>query len=420
MTNSLDTAQTTSANRRPLYFLASSLFAVRLATLVTSVALPLLVIHRYGLGLESGLAVGLELLPNFLFGPFAGEIIDRRNPRTIATVCAVIGAPIVALFPFTHSLWQIQLLALVSGLAYTVGVPARMALRGRVIMKGDVLSGNSLLVLAQRLPTLIGPAVAVLAVQIGYSTVFIANGVICLCAALLVSRVQLGPAEQGGDGPPVARNIVAQVFKQSLPELGRSIGGNPGLTALTVIGCTYMFSSYGMGKFFLAGFSAHYYSGDASVFGYLVAAMGVGSIAGAVLAPRFRKFRQGAVFVACGLVESLSWFSYAVQSNLFVAFSAAAVIGISESVGAVIFYSEIQTRLPERLVGRYFSFYIAVGDGLYVLGSMSIGAVVSQSISWGALLIAGAVCIPLLVLCPLFLMQRFWRVSGRTPAAEEA
>ncbi|MGQ4332366.1 MFS transporter [Streptomyces hayashii] len=423
MTTSSSTPQTTRANRRPLYLLASSLFAVRLAAVVTSVALPLLVIHRYGVGLDSGLTAALELLPNFLFGPFAGEIVDRRNPRTIAAVCALVGAPIVALFPFTHSLWQIQLLGLASGLTYTAGVPARMALRGQAIAKGHELSGNSLLVLAQRLPTLIGPAAAALAVQIGYSAVFVANAVVCLSAALLVIRVPLRPdepAEQGSHSPPVARNIVAKVFKQSLPELGRSIGGNPGLAALTVIGCTYMFSSYGMGKFFLAGFSAHYYSRDGSFFGYLVAAMGLGAVAGSVLAPRFRKFRQGVVFVACGLVESLAWSSYAVQHNRIVALSAAAVVGICESVGAVVYYSEIQTRLPDRLVGRYFSFYIALGDGLNVLGSMTIGIVVSSSVSSGALLTAGAVCIPLLVLCPLFLLQRFWRADDWTPAAGEA
>ena len=65
----------------PLLRLALSLFTLRLGATMTAVGLPLLVLERYGSGLQAALTLALELLPNVLFGAVVGDLVDRGDPR---------------------------------------------------------------------------------------------------------------------------------------------------------------------------------------------------------------------------------------------------------------------------------------------------------------------------------------------------
>jgi MFS family permease len=135
----VDAAADRASGRRrsALYLLASSLFLLRLGSTMTAVGLPLMVLRRYHAGLDAGVTLALELLPNVVFGPVIGDAVDRSDPRRLAIAGPLLSAPAVALLSVTTAIWQVQALALVSGIGYMVGVPARMALRSQVIARRD-------------------------------------------------------------------------------------------------------------------------------------------------------------------------------------------------------------------------------------------------------------------------------------------
>ncbi|NUR32089.1 MAG: hypothetical protein HOV83_40635, partial [Catenulispora sp.] len=91
--------------------LVASLFIYRLGGAMTTVGLPLFVIHHYGLGLSAGIALGVRLLPNILLGVFVGNLVDRFQPRRIAIWTALANAALVGVIPFTGALWQLQVLS---------------------------------------------------------------------------------------------------------------------------------------------------------------------------------------------------------------------------------------------------------------------------------------------------------------------
>lgn len=144
--------------RRNIWWLTVSMFLIRIGSSTTAVALPLFVFERYGLGIGVGLALGLRLAPNILLGPLVGNLVDRWDPRRVAVLSSVGSGVVVGLFPLTDALWHVQLLSVLSGVAYMFGYPARMALRPLAMTEGTQVKGNSMLIISERLSMLLARA----------------------------------------------------------------------------------------------------------------------------------------------------------------------------------------------------------------------------------------------------------------------
>ena len=84
---------------------------------INAIALPLLVIERYGIGLSFGLVAATRLVPGVLLGPFVGLLVDRLPRRATLIAAQLLSAGLVALIPITSELWQLYLLAALVGLA---------------------------------------------------------------------------------------------------------------------------------------------------------------------------------------------------------------------------------------------------------------------------------------------------------------
>lgn len=411
-----------------LRLLAVSLFLLRFGATMTAVNLPLLVVDRYGLGLDAGFTVAVELLPSVLFGPVIGDVIDRTDARLLAILGPLVTAPAVALFPFADALWQLQLLALVSGIGYMIGVPARMALRSRATTPGRETADNGVLVAAQRAATLLGPASSAVLVVVGFTPVFVTGAVTSVLAAMLLTRfpppsVSVARARAEQDGQLAAgRRLIAdlrRVFLTGLPELVRAVARDRPLAALSITAFTYQFG-YGMTRLFLTGFALSLYPSRPSTYGMLVAVMGVGAVVGAACTKGLARLPQGWLYLGVNLLEAACWAGIVLAGDLVVAFVLVFVIGVAESVGTVVFYAEAQRRLPERMEGRFFAVLIPYSDAFVVIGTVVAGGVAAVGVDPTGWIIAAAVGVPVLLLAPVFLSSKHWAYDVDADDNEDA
>ncbi|MEU1228953.1 MFS transporter [Streptomyces sp. NPDC005828] len=434
--------------------LVGSLFVLETGSAMTTVGLPLLVMQRYGLGLEVGLTLAARFLPNILLGALAGQIVDRHDPRKVATLAALGSALAVALFPFTTAMWQIQLLAVAVGVGYMFGFPATMALRPQVIPEGSELEGNGLIVTAERVPKLLGPALAgPIAAAAGIGWLFCAEAATALAAAALLMRlprvaasatadggaeapVSAGSEEAGdengaegagaGTGRPapvlaVGRWLAAwaRALATGARDLVRMVRGDGRLSSLTLTAFTYMVA-LGLGRTFLAAYSLEEFAEVPAMLGYLLAAMGLGGALGALAAAFFRSWNQGWVYILGNALEGLCWIALIATGDWYVALALLFVAGVFESIASVVYFAEVQKRLPGDLQGRYYATLVPLSD-VFLVGGTVLGGVLADraGVAWSAVLVGLAMAVPVLVLVTRLVPERPVAGPASRPSAPE-
>ncbi|MFE4637730.1 MFS transporter [Streptomyces sp. NPDC056773] len=407
--------------------LVGSLFILEIGSAMTTVGLPLLVMQRYGLGLEVGFTLAARFLPNILLGAVVGQIVDRYDPRRVAMLAALGSGLVVALFPLTTSMWQIQLLALAIGVGYMFSFPATMALRPRVIPEGSELEGNSLIVTAERIPKLIGPALAgPIAAGLGIGWLFCAEAATAVAAAALLLRLPLAdlprdaassgssasaessdssaataPAKASGlRGPAPVRWLAAWAgaMASGTRDLTRMVKDDGRLSSLTLTAFTYMVA-LGLGRTFLAAYSLEEFASVPAMLGYLLAAMGLGGACGALVTSRFRGWNQGWVYILGNALEGVCWIALIWTGNWIFALALMFVAGAFESIASVVYFAEVQKRLPTQLTGKYYATLVPLSDVFLVAGTVVGGLLVEVGgVAWSGVLVGLMMALPVLVL----------------------
>ncbi|MCY0942959.1 MFS transporter [Streptomyces antarcticus] len=396
--------------------LVGSLFILEIGSAMTTVGLPLLVMQRYGLGLEVGFTLAARFLPNILLGAVVGQIVDRYDPRRVAMLAALGSGLVVALFPLTTAMWQIQLLALAIGVGYMFSFPATMALRPRVIPDGSELEGNGLIVTAERIPKLIGPALAgPIAAGLGIGWLFCAEAATAVAAAALLLRLPLADAAPSASGRATAPTTAtagglrapapvrwlaawAGAMAGGARELVRMVRDDGRLSSLTLTAFTYMVA-LGLGRTFLAAYSLEEFASVPAMLGYLLAAMGLGGACGALITSRFRGWNQGWVYILGNALEGVCWIALIWTGNWILALALLFVAGVFESIASVVYFAEVQKRLPAQLTGKYYATLVPLSDVFLVAGTVAGGLLVGVGgIAWSAALVGLAMAVPVLLL----------------------
>jgi MFS family permease len=394
---------------RNIWYLTLSMFFLRLGTATTAVALPLLVLERYGTGLGAGLSLGLRLVPNILFGPLIGNLVDRYDPRKIAVLSSIASGVVVGLFPQTTAIGEVMLLSVLAGVAYMFGYPARMALRARVLTDETRVKGNSMLVTSERLTSVIAPACAGPVIAfLGLTWLFRAEVVAAFIAAMLVLMLPQKRRSADPAVPPVAsgeaekalRSVfsrIAALFTNGLMEMVRIVRTDGMMLALTSTAFTYV-AAVGVGVTFLSDFSLTRLHGVPGAYGYVVAAMGAGGVSGALLATRLGKFPPGWVYLLGNAVEGVLWVVFAATHWLAFGLPVIFLAGACESAATVVYFTEAQKRIPEEYTGRYYATFIPLTDICTMLGTTAGPLLVAGCGIYGtAIIIFGLITIPVLL-----------------------
>lgn len=391
---------------RPLVRLAASILFHRLSGSMLIVAIPFFVIDRYGLSWEAGLTLAARLIPNILFGMVVGHIVDKWEPRTVAWVTAVINAAFVASVPLTQSLVQLQILMFAAGVVFMFGLPARMALRPLVIATGDETRGNALLVTAERLSSIAGPLLVGLFIAlVGVEASFLTQGAFAVLSAVSMWGLPARPPRETPSERQGIRNELRQMLVTGPTVLIRAVTGDRMLRTLVLTGFCYV-AAVAIGEVFVVGLAKENFVGYPGANGWLVAAMGAGGVLGALLSASLSRFHPGRLFFFGNVLEGLAWLALPWVSELPLALACMVIAGFLESVATVVYFAEVQKRLPSELTGRFFASFIPMTDVFGMLGILSAPMLLAGAgVTGSATVICALIVVPVL-LCGATLLPR--------------
>ncbi|HEX5762877.1 MAG TPA: MFS transporter [Solirubrobacterales bacterium] len=317
---------------------------------------------------DSGFAVGattaLQFLPILLFGAWGGVLADRFAKRRLLMVTQTLMAlPALALFAVTVSgvvaPWMVFLVAFVRGTVNAVDNPTRQAFAIEMVGAErlvNAVSLNSVLIHASRL---IGPAIAgIVIATAGVAPCFAVN--VVTFGAMVVALWRMEPAQLRT--PPRAgreRGAVRAALRyvRGTPELAvplalMALVGTFGLNFQAILPLLARFS----------------FDGGASAYAALVAAMGAGSVVGA-LATGAHGRTDARLIAGSALAFGLLAVLAAAMPNLALEVPIVAMLGASAVTFAAAINSSIQLSVEPHMRGRVMALYSVV-----FLGSTPIGA----------------------------------------------
>jgi MFS family permease len=322
-----------------------------------------LVLSLTGSGLAVGMTTALQFLPILLFGAWGGLLADRFPKRRLLMVTqALMAIPALALFGVTFAgvvtPWMFFILFFVRGTVNAVDNPTRQSFAIEMVGADRVVNAvslNSVLIHSARL---VGPAIAgILIALAGVAPCFAINALSfggMIYALWLMEPAQLNTAPRAERERGAIRAAVRYV--RQTPELAVPLGlmalvGTFGLNFQVILPLLARFS----------------FDGGAGVYATLVAAMGAGSVIGALATGAHGRTDARLITGAAlsfGVLAGLA----AVMPSIALEVPMVALLGASAVTFAAAINSSLQLAVEPEMRGRVMALYSVV-----FLGSTPIG-----------------------------------------------
>ena len=347
-----------------------------------------------------GVVAAAQFTPVLILGLFGGVIADvlPKRQMLIATQAALMGlAALQALLVATGaiSIPLLLLLAVALGSVNAIDMPVRQSFFSEMVPVDEVgraVAFNSAMFNGARV---IGPAIGgVLIGVIGVAGCFAVNALsflAVLVALLLMREVELHPAPRG------ARPRSARAVATSLAEGLRYVRNTPIIAlCVFVIG---VISGVAMNfNVIIPPLARLTLQIGAPGLGALMAAVGFGSLAGALTVAALREPRRSMIVIGGALLGAFSVAAgVAASSDSVLAVPLTALALFGAGFGAISMAAtanaSIQTTTPPALRGRVMSVYTTVFAGSTPIGGLTTGAVVAALGATGALGVAGALAV---------------------------
>ena len=349
-----------------------------IGTWMQQVAQAWLVLQLTGDPIWLGIVATAQFLPVMVFGLFAGVAADALPKRRvlIATQSSmmVLAAMLAALvIAGVVEVWMIIALAFLLGIANAVDMPVRQSFAVELVGREDVgpaVALNSAMFNGARV---VGPAAAGLAIgAFGVAAAFVLNAVSFMAVIVGLWLMDEGDLKIGAR---IARPTSARAVVQNLAEgLAYVRQTRIVLLATVVVG---IIATVGMNfGVLIPAFAQHDLGSDATGYGFLMAASGVGSLLAALRLvfggrPRPVRLATGALILGVASVALALWRIFPLSLALMV------VIGFGSILMAATANTTIQLAVPDQLRGRVMSVYTTVFSASVPIGGLAMGAVAS-------------------------------------------
>jgi MFS family permease len=350
-----------------------------------NVAISWVVLQLSHSGVVLGAMTAARFVPLLLLGPWGGLISDRSDKRrlmTITQICSAVLSLVLALLSLTGHVSLGALIAIVValGIVNVFDGPARQSLISNMVGRDRIANAIALNSIAMNTSRIVGPAVAgLLIATVGVTPCFFFNAISFV--AVIASLVAMRASEM----TPLQREVRS---KGQIRAGLRYIAGTRALVAplvMVLVTGTFAWEF----PVTLPLLTTQTFHGSAAVYGTIMACLGVGSIAGALVAAKRRRLS----------VRSLS-LSAAIWGILIAAAAAAPSLAVLYGVivlvgsGAITFNSAAKTLLQlesaPQMRGRVMAIWSMSWQGSTVVGAPIVGAIGGSFGARYALLLGGA------------------------------
>lgn len=319
-----------------------------------------------------------QYLPITLGGLFGGVLAEQLPKRTIVIATQAVAMMIaVLLFVLTATnvikIEQVLIIAVVLGVVGAVDIPTRQAFAVELVGREDIASAVGLTAAAFNLARVVGPAIAGAMIAVwGVTPVFLVNAL--SYSAVIGSLLLMNERELYSTTSPTRLGSPAAVLA-SIAEGLKFVNRTPGVRlAVTVVAIVAMLAMNS--TVVVPVLADEVLKSGAQGFGLLMAAYGVGSIAGALsvaISPAIKPTSIGFGAIALGLASILLGVSRSYPLSLL-AMAAAGAGGIGMTATA---NASIQLSVPDHLRARVMSVYTAFFVGSAPVGGLLAGTAAS-------------------------------------------
>ncbi|MEO8273772.1 MAG: MFS transporter [Chloroflexota bacterium] len=352
---------------------------------------------------DSAIAVGaiflVATLPNLLFGPIAGTLVDRWDHREVMIVSDLLRAGLVLLIPLA----AVTNLALAYPLVFlvtTVSIffrPAKGAILPRIVSQEDLVPANSALWVGETFADIAGYALAGLFVALLGSQLplaFWVDSVTYVASAVLIASIAVAPAGRAAASKAAdvavatASGLRASIrsLRSELGEGWRFLRGDQVLLANTLQATAGQFM---LGIFlvltpvFASDVLATPEVTEKAAYGFLEGSIGAGNLIGGVLigviGSRLALGRMVIIgYVVTGAMVAL----LPLTGNLTIALGIAFGTGVGNLAFVIPSQTLFQRRTPPELMGRVLGLRFSVVFGAMTL-AMGVGGVLGEAFGAG-------------------------------------
>lgn len=338
-------------------------------------ALPLLVLRLTGSALQTAVVYSLEFVPYLLFAPFGGVISDRYDRRILlirADVAAAGVAGLLAGLVWFHQyrVWLIYLVALALSMITPLYQATVLGIVPGVVPKERLGWANSRLQSGQSLLDMAGPLIGASAVAtLGVNWALSLDAVSFALAVIAFTLIRY----QSGHAESPARSGMMRELK----EAARFVRTTPALLWGSVIGAGSAFGLT-MVEGNMVSYLVHFRHLSVTAVGVVFAAVGLGALAGALLAARIlARVASGPLIIGCVLTGGTGTALLIVLRQVPAIAVTWAIVGASTSVFIVTFFTLRHQLTPEHMLGRVVVITRLIGWGLLPAAPVAGGAVFS-------------------------------------------
>jgi predicted MFS family arabinose efflux permease len=349
----------------------------QVGTWMQSVAQAWLVLQLTDSPLRLGLIGTLQFGPMLLFSVVSGAIADRLPKRELLmvtqTALAAQAFTLAVLVGSGHvQYWHVGVLATLAGLASTLDNPARQSFVVEMVGKDDVINAIALNSAAFNAARVIGPVAAgLLIARFGVLPAFVVNGTSFLGVLVALGRVRAAGRPRG-DGDTSMRRAILEGLRYALraPEIRLVLA-----VLLVVSVCVFNFSIY-------VPLLARTVLGlGAQGFGFLMAAVGVGAVTGALtLGTAVRRSPPPTLLFTTAGLACAGLLAISVVGHVWLAALALFVTGFAGIMTTAGANTALQIAAPDHLRGRVMSLHVLVFGGSVPIGAFVVGAISER---WG-------------------------------------
>ncbi|MGA8042258.1 MAG: MFS transporter [Terracidiphilus sp.] len=330
-------------------------------------------------------------IPTFLFAPFAGVLVDRIDRRKVllwTQALAMVQSLALAWLTLSHrvTIGEVLALSVMQGMINAFDMPGRQSFMVKMIGDRADLSNaiaiNSSMVNTARL---LGPALAgLLIAATSEGWCFLIDGVsyIAVIASLVAMRL---PFEEPR---PAEASMVTQ-FREGWTYVS---GSRPIRTILSLFALLSL-----MGWPFMVlmpVFAAQVLHGGPHTLGFLMGAVGVGSLSSALAMVARRSVRGLTKMIPiAALAFGLGLIAFGLSRSFWLSMLMMLLTGFGMMQGLTASNTIIQTLVDENMRGRVMSYYTMAFVGMAPFGSLLAGTLAQAIGAPRTVLVSGVACI---------------------------
>jgi MFS family permease len=358
---------------------------------MVAVALAFAVIHLGGSESEVGLVLAVGWAPLVLTILAGGVVADRTSRRAVMVAADLVrivsqGTMAVLIITGVAEIWMLAALAGVTGAATGLFNPASTGLLPEVVADDELQPANALRSAAISGSEILGPALAgVLVATVGAGWAIGVDAATFAISAICLALLR----------PPARERRERASFFAELRE--GWVAFRSRRWVWTVVACTAVVNMAWGAWSALGPTIAENDLGGPAVWGTVLAVVGVGALAGSLVATRVRPLRPLVLFAWSGGVFGLPLAFLAAAAPAPLLALSAFISGVALMLGGSVWFSTLQRHVPDEWLSRvsaydWFGSYAFYPLGLALSGVLAgaIGIHETLWLAFGLLVVSSA------------------------------